>query len=129
MGTRVLLAEDNDFNQEVARGILIDAGMIVDVAEDGAVALRMAQAGGYDIVLMDMQMPVMDGVSATREIRRLVPHPLPIVAMTANVMLEDRQRCFEAGMNDFVAKPIDPDQLLAVLARWIRASTAAKEGA
>ena len=80
----------------------------------------MAQAGRYDIILMDMQMPVMDGVTATREIRRLAPQSaVPIVAMTANVMQEDRQRCFEAGMNDFVSKPIDPDELVAVLLKWI----------
>jgi two-component system, sensor histidine kinase and response regulator len=121
-GARVLLAEDNDFNQEVARAILSDAGMIVDVADDGAAALRMAQAGRYDIILMDMQMPVMDGLTATREIRRLMPQSdIPILAMTANVMQEDRQRCFDAGMDDFVAKPIEPDELLAVLAKWIEA--------
>jgi len=119
-GLKVLLAEDNDFNQEVAKGILSDAGLIVDVAGDGAVALQMAQADRYDIILMDMQMPVMDGVTATREIRRIAPHSkVPIVAMTANVMQEDRQRCFEAGMNDFVTKPVDPDQLLAVLLKWV----------
>jgi PAS domain S-box-containing protein len=118
-GLKVLLAEDNDFNQEVARGILSDAGLIVDVAGDGAAALRMAQADRYAIILMDMQMPVMDGVTATREIRRLMPQSaVPIVAMTANVMQEDRQRCFDAGMVDFVTKPIDPDQLLAVLLKW-----------
>jgi CheY-like chemotaxis protein len=118
-GMKVLLAEDNDFNQEVARGILSDAGLVVDVAGDGAAALRMAQADRYDIILMDMQMPVMDGVTATREIRRLTSQSnVPIVAMTANVMQEDRQRCFDAGMVDFVTKPIDPDQLLAVLLKW-----------
>ena len=122
-GLKVLLAEDNDFNQEVAKGILNDAGLIVDVAGDGAVALQMAQASRYDIILMDMQMPVMDGVTATREIRRVAPESkVPIVAMTANVMQEDRQRCFEAGMNDFVTKPVDPDQLLAVLLKWVRST-------
>jgi CheY-like chemotaxis protein len=81
----------------------------------------MAQADRYDIILMDMQMPVMDGVTAAREIRRIAPQSkVPIVAMTANVMQEDRQRCFEAGMNDFVTKPVDPDQLLAVLLKWVR---------
>jgi two-component system sensor histidine kinase/response regulator len=97
-----------------------EAGLAVDVAGDGEIALRMAQAGLYDIILMDMQMPVMDGVTATREIRRLAPQSaVPIVAMTTNVMQEDRQRCFEAGMNDFVSKPIDPDELVAVLLKWI----------
>ncbi|WP_051885411.1 PAS domain-containing protein [Lysobacter antibioticus] len=120
-GARVLVAEDNEFNQEVARGLLSEAGLIVDVAGDGAQALRMAQACRYDLILMDMQMPVMDGIAATREIRRRLPQPAtPIVAMTASAMQEDRERCFDAGMNDFVTKPIDPDRLLAVLARWIR---------
>jgi two-component system sensor histidine kinase/response regulator len=120
-GRRVLLAEDNDFNQEVAQAILSDAGLVVDVASDGAQAVQMAQAKRYDIILMDMQMPVMDGLSATREIRRLMPEPrIPIVAMTANVMQEDRQRCIDAGMDGFVAKPIEPDELLAVLTVWIR---------
>jgi PAS domain S-box-containing protein len=120
-GKRVLLAEDNDFNQEVAQAILSDAGLLVDVAADGAAAVRMAQDRRYDIVLMDMQMPVMDGLAATREIRRLMPHSnVPIVAMTANVMQEDRQRCIDAGMDDFVAKPIEPDELLAVLVDCIQ---------
>ena len=118
-GLRVLVAEDNEFNQEVARGILNDAGLVVDVASDGAAALRMAQEVSYAIILMDMQMPEMDGVTATREIRQQIPRSMvPIVAMTANVMQEDRQRCFDAGMNDFVTKPIDPEQLLSVLLKW-----------
>jgi PAS domain S-box-containing protein len=120
-GTRVLLAEDNEFNQEVARAILTDAGVLVDVAEDGDVAVRMARSQRYDVVLMDMQMPVMDGVAATREMRKSsLCADLPIVAMTANVMQEDYRRCMDAGMDDFVGKPIDPDHLLAVLARWIK---------
>ena len=127
-GLRVLVAEDNDFNQEVARSILNDAGLIVDVASDGAAAMRMVQAAPYAIILMDMQMPEMDGVTATREIRRLVSRSaVPIVAMTANVMQEDRQRCFDAGMNDFVTKPIDPEQLLAVLLKWITPGQVGKE--
>ncbi|WP_082638645.1 response regulator [Lysobacter antibioticus] len=120
IGRRVLLVEDNDFNQEVARAVLSDAGLQVDVADDGAIAVGMAQAQAYDIILMDMQMPVMDGLTATREIRRLLPEPrVPILAMTANVMQEDRKRCADAGMDDFVAKPIDPDELLDLLAEWI----------
>jgi two-component system, sensor histidine kinase and response regulator len=120
-GKRVLLAEDNEFNQEVAQAILSDAGLVVDLADDGLAALRMAQAQRYDIILMDMQMPVMDGLTATREIRLLPQSRTPILAMTANVMQEDRQRCFDAGMDDFVAKPIEPDELLAVLLKWIEA--------
>ncbi|EME68850.1 hypothetical protein H261_16341 [Paramagnetospirillum caucaseum] len=119
-GARILLVEDNDLNQEVATELLTDAGFLVEVAGDGAVALEMVQRNSYDIVLMDMQMPVMDGVTATMEIRRLGRFDaLPIVAMTANAMQRDRDRCIEAGMNDFITKPIDPDQLWTALLRWI----------
>jgi len=119
-GARILLVEDNDLNQEVATELLVDAGFIVDVAGDGAVALARVQEQSYDLVLMDMQMPVMDGVTATREIRKLGRFDrLPIVAMTANAMQRDHDRCLEAGMNDFAAKPIDPDRLWNVLLRWI----------
>jgi len=118
-GLSVLLVEDNDLNQQVAKEILADAGMLVDVAEDGAVALRMVQGNSYDIVLMDMQMPVMDGVTATREIRKLGISALPIIAMTANAMQADRDACMDAGMNDFLSKPIDPDEMFRVMSRWV----------
>ncbi|KAF0221629.1 MAG: hypothetical protein FD176_3100 [Rhodospirillaceae bacterium] len=120
-GARILLVEDNDLNQEVAAELLSDAGFVVDIADDGAIALDKVQRHAYDIVLMDMQMPVMDGVTATREIRKLGRFDdLPIVAMTANAMRRDQDLCRDAGMNDFVAKPIDPDQLWATLVRWIK---------
>jgi two-component system, sensor histidine kinase and response regulator len=121
-GARVLLVEDNDINQMVARAILEDAGLIVDVAEDGRIALDKVQQSAYDLVFMDMQMPVMDGVTATREIRR-IPRlgKLPIVAMTANVMEQDRQLCLAAGMNDSLTKPVDPRTLWDALVRWIPA--------
>jgi two-component system sensor histidine kinase/response regulator len=120
-GTRVLLVEDNDINQIVARELLEDAGLTVDLAEDGAVALAAVQQQEFDIVLMDMQMPVMDGVSATRAIRALPQFAdLPIVAMTANAMEHDRQLCLEAGMNDVVVKPIEPAALWKALLRWAR---------
>jgi two-component system, sensor histidine kinase and response regulator len=118
-GTRVLLVEDNEINQEVAIGLLEDAAIHVDLAENGEIAVRMSQQNDYDVVLMDMQMPVMDGIEATREIRsdpRL--RNLPIIAMTANAMAADREKCLEAGMNDHIGKPIDPDQLFSVLLRW-----------
>ncbi|MGE5516876.1 MAG: response regulator [Bacteroidota bacterium] len=119
-GARILLVEDNDLNQEVATELLADAGFVVDVAGDGAAAVSRVQEQPYDLVLMDMQMPVMDGVTATREIRKLGRFDgLPIVAMTANAMQRDQDRCLEAGMNDFAAKPIDPDHLWTVLLRWI----------
>jgi two-component system, sensor histidine kinase and response regulator len=122
-GARILLVEDNDINQQVARELLEDGGLVVDVAENGQVALDMVQRSFYDLVFMDMQMPVMDGVTATceiRKIRRLAR--LPIVAMTANAMEQDRRRCIEAGMNDSVIKPIDPQELCATLLRWVRMS-------
>ena len=118
-GTRVLLVEDNEINQEVAIGLLEDAAIQVDLAENGEIAVRMSQQNDYDVVLMDMQMPVMDGIEATREIRsdpRL--RNLPIIAMTANAMAADREKCLDAGMNDHIGKPIDPDQLFSVLLRW-----------
>ncbi len=120
-GARILLVEDNDLNQEVATELLRDAGFIVDVADNGEIALQKVRQASFDLVLMDMQMPVMDGLTATREIRRLPAFAsLPIVAMTANVQDSDRQRCADAGMNDHLAKPIDPDLLWQTLLRWIK---------
>ena len=118
-GTRVLLVEDNEINQEVAIGLLEDAAIHVDLAENGEIAVRMAQETDYDAVLMDMQMPVMDGIEATRAIRSDARfQDLPIIAMTANAMAADREKCLKAGMNDHIGKPIDPDELFSVLLRW-----------
>ena len=121
-GSHVLLVEDNELNREVALGLLEDAHLAIDVAENGQVAVQKVAEHNYDLVLMDMQMPVMDGIAATRAIR-LKPQfqTLPIIAMTANVLGTDREKCAEAGMNDHLAKPIDPDALFAVLLRWIKA--------
>jgi PAS domain S-box-containing protein len=120
-GARILLVEDNDLNQEVAIELLRGAGFVVDLAENGQVALDKVKAADYDIVLMDMQMPVMDGLTATREIRKEERFKdLPIVAMTANAMQRDRDLCLAAGMNDHVAKPIEPDDLWKVLLKWIK---------
>jgi PAS domain S-box-containing protein len=120
-GARVLLVEDNELNQEVAAELLRGAGLVVDIADDGEVALARVKSAPYDLVLMDMQMPVLDGLEATRAIRAMDGYQtLPIVAMTANAMAGDRERCLAAGMNDHVAKPIDPDQLSRALVRWIR---------
>ncbi|MDD2711908.1 MAG: response regulator, partial [Simplicispira sp.] len=120
-GARILLVEDNELNQEVATELLRDAGFIVDLAENGQVALDKVQAANYDIVLMDMQMPVMDGMTATRKIRALPQcKALPIVAMTANAMQGDRDDCLSAGMNDHVAKPIEPQGLFQSLLKWIQ---------
>jgi signal transduction histidine kinase/DNA-binding response OmpR family regulator/HPt (histidine-containing phosphotransfer) domain-containing protein len=121
-GARVLLVEDNELNQEVASELLRDAGFIVDVADNGQLALDALDKSSFDIVLMDMQMPVMDGLAATRAIRAQPRfEKLPVVAMTANAMAEDRQRCLEAGMNDHVGKPIEPTELWAMLLKWVPA--------
>ena len=120
-GATILLVEDNELNQEVAIGLLKDAGFVIDLAADGLQAVNKVATNTYDIVLMDLQMPVMDGIAATIEIRKQPQYAaLPIVAMTANAMDQDRQRCDEVGMSDFVAKPIDPDQLFGVLLKWIK---------
>ena len=131
-GRRVLLAEDNPVNQEVAVELLRGIGVSADVAADGAEALEMARTRDYDCVLMDIQMPVMDGLAAAEAIRRLTDRPQPpIIAMTANAFTEDREACLSAGMNDHVAKPIDPAHLVAILKKWLpagaRASTAGGE--
>ena len=120
-GARVLLVEDNDINQRVASDLLEDAGLVVEVAENGQVCLQMLEAGSHELVLMDMQMPVMDGLTATQEIRKQPRWAgIPVLAMTANAMDRDRERCMAAGMDDFIPKPIDPDQLLATLAKWLK---------
>ena len=117
-GLRILLVEDNDFNQQVASELLVDVGAVVDIAENGSIAVAKIKSASYDIALMDMQMPVMDGVTATQEIRKLGHSDLPIIAMTANAMQADREKCAAAGMNDFLTKPIDPDALFATLLKW-----------
>ncbi len=119
---RILVVEDNELNQEVARDMLEQLGHRVDVAANGQAALRMAQRSAYDLVFMDMQMPVMDGIDATQAIRRLPEArfaAVPIVAMTANVMRQDQARCLAAGMNDYIPKPIDPAALDRMLERWL----------
>jgi two-component system sensor histidine kinase/response regulator len=119
-GAHILLVEDNPLNQEVAAELLKQVGVSVDVAANGAEALQQLEQRSYDLVLMDMQMPVMDGLTATRRIRRQPQwRDLPILAMTASALAADRKACFEAGMNDFLAKPIEPKKLWAELARWI----------
>ena len=119
-GARLLLAEDNFVNREVAQELLHGAGLEVDVAEDGREALEKLQRQHYDLVLMDVQMPVMDGLEATRALRaRPEFAALPVLAMTANAFDEDRAACLAAGMDDFVAKPVDPEGMYATLLKWL----------
>ena len=121
-GARVLLVDDNEINQQVAQEILEGAGLVVTVAGDGQEAVNAVKASEYDAVLMDIQMPVMDGYEATREIRNSKSEirNIPIIAMTAHAMSGDREKTLEAGMNDHVTKPIDPDQLFSVLGKCIQ---------
>ncbi len=121
LGARVLLVEDNELNQEVALGLLEPAHMSIDVAENGEVAVKMVNQRDYDLVLMDMQMPVMDGIAATKAIRSNPRfNSLPIIAMTANAMDADREACRAAGMNDHLTKPIDPDAMFTTVMKWIK---------
>lgn len=119
-GASILLVEDNAINSEVACELLSSVGLEVDIAENGRIAVDKVRENNYDLVLMDVQMPEMDGLEATRAIRsRIDESELPILAMTANAFDEDRRRCEEAGMNDFVAKPVDPANLFDTVALWL----------
>ncbi|WP_203978796.1 response regulator [Geobacter sp. SVR] len=121
-GAHLLLVEDNDFNQQVATGLINSAGAEVTVAGNGREALELARSGSFDAVLMDLQMPVMDGWEATRLIRaEPACNHLPVIAMTAHAMTHDRKRCLDAGMSDYISKPIDPREFYMVLAKWIAA--------
>jgi len=122
-GGRILLAEDNTTNQLVAMGILNKLGLSADAVADGEEVIQSLTTIPYDVVLMDVHMPLMDGYQATREIRdpesKVLNHKIPIIAMTANAMIGDREKCLEAGMDDYVSKPVSPRALADVLAKWL----------
>lgn len=125
VGTTILLAEDNEINQQVASELLEDEGFIVEIANDGQEAVDMMKVSGepskYGLVFMDIQMPIMDGYTATEEIRKLSQYSaVPIIAMTADAMTGVKEKCLESGMNDMVAKPIDPDEVFGAMVQWIK---------
>ncbi len=121
---RILVAEDDAVSQEVIRMLLEDAGLAVDIANNGHEAVERARDGGYALILLDVQMPVMDGLEACRHLRKgQETRHLPILAMTANAFAEDRERCLAAGMNDHIAKPVDPEALIATLRPWLEKET------
>lgn len=116
---RILMAEDNAINQKVGRLILQRAGFNIDMVGDGNEALEAHRSQPYDLILMDCQMPTMDGFEASRQIRQL-PDPQPIIiAVTANALLGEREKCLDAGMDDYLSKPFQAEQLVAVVNKWI----------
>ncbi len=121
LNTRVLLVEDNEINREVATEILEVSGLKVTIAKNGREAVVIMKASPIDIILMDIQMPIMDGYAATIEIRKdKAFNDVPIIAMTANALPNDRIKCMQAGMNDYVSKPIDTNELLRKIAQWVK---------
>ncbi len=127
---RILVVEDNKMNQLVATAMLKEAGFVADTADNGEIAVQMVRQNHYDLVLMDMQMPVMDGIAATRTIRANPARlDMPIIAMTANVLQDDRDMCLSSGMNDFIGKPIELNQLWETLLKWLQYTERSKDPA
>ncbi len=116
---RILMAEDNAINQRVGKLILQRAGFQIDLVSDGNEALAAHSAEPYDVILMDCQMPTMDGFEASRQIRRLIGKQPVIIAVTANALLGERERCLEAGMDDYLSKPFQAEQLVSVVKKWL----------
>jgi CheY-like chemotaxis protein len=117
----VLIAEDQPVNQEIAQGLLEEAGLVAHIADDGVKAVEMAKRINYDLILMDLQMPELDGLEATRCIRLSSNNPqVPIIAFTANVFSADEMACREAGMNDFIGLPVEVEALYAMVLKWLK---------
>ncbi|MBV9302310.1 MAG: response regulator [Acidobacteriaceae bacterium] len=116
---RILMAEDNAINQRVAKLILQRAGFSVDVVADGSEALEAQCRNPYDLILMDCQMPVMDGFEACRHIREMKQEQPVIIAVTANALVGERERCLAAGMDDYLSKPFQSEQLVSIVRKWI----------
>ena len=125
---RILMAEDNAINQRVGKLILQRAGIAIDLVADGKEAVEAHQASPYDLILMDCQMPAMDGFEASRRIRQMQSKQPIIVAVTANALVGERERCLEAGMDDYLSKPFQAEQLVAVVKKWLSV-LAAEDGA
>lgn len=119
---RILMAEDNQINQRVGKLILQRAGFPIDLVSDGSEALEAQRTQHYDLILMDCQMPTMDGLEACRQIRKLGGKQPVIVAVTANALAGERERCLEAGMDDYLSKPFQAEQLVAVVKKWTKAT-------
>ncbi len=122
---RILMAEDNVINQRVGKLILQRAGLDIDLVSDGSEAVDAHRANPYDLILMDCQMPTMDGFEASRRIRDLPQKQPIIVAVTANALVGERERCLNAGMDDYLSKPFQAEQLVDVVARWVAIRRAA----
>ena len=123
--SRILMAEDNAINQRVGKLILQRAGFQIDLASDGNEAIAAHSSDPYDLILMDCQMPSMDGFEASRRIRRLEQKQPVIIAVTANALVGEREKCLEAGMNDYLSKPFQAEQLVSVVKKWLAARAGA----